>query len=364
MITEKSIFRSVVMASVIGLMGCNTQPSKPDGQKLSTTASGTGGKVAEKLAPLEIQLNWKPEAEHGGYYAALVHGYFAEEGLDVTLTPGGPGTPLMESVATNRIPFGVDNADKLIRARAEEADVVAVFAPIQDSPRCILVHEESGTRRLADLGDAEGMTLAWNSSQPFAQFLSKKLDLSRLQMTKYSGVGPFLLDKKYAMQAYSISEPFVAKQQGAMPVVLMLSEMGFNTYTSLLLTNPQLLKDQPELVRKVIRASQRGWGKYLTDAVETNRRIAELNPEMPADVLAFGAAELQQLCHFGEKWRGYGVQAVGENIGNASTESHIGWMSAHDWQVLIGQLEAIDMIKPSSVTAESAFTSEFLPAVK
>lgn len=346
-------YRIAWICVCLGMIGCQSQSREPkadvaqgDGSSSQATAP------ASSRLKVEIQLNWKPEAEHGGYYAALVHGFYADEGLDVQLLPGGPATPLMESLATNRMSFGVDNADKLLRARAEEADVVAVFAPIQDSPRCILVHAESGIKRITDLGSVPGMTLGWNTSQPFAQYLSKKLDLSQLQMTKYAGVGPFLLDKKYAMQAYNISEPFLAKQQGADPVVLMLSELGFNTYTSLLLTNSQTISENPELVRKVIRASQRGWSRYLTNPEETNQRIAELNPEMSVEVLSFGAEQLKSLCHFGPETQ------------QALAEQSIGRMDSHRWQELVSQLEAIEMIKPGESPAENAFTNGFLPSEK
>ena len=39
---------------------------------------------------MTLQLNWFPEAEHGGYYAALVRGYYRDAGLDVKILPGGP----------------------------------------------------------------------------------------------------------------------------------------------------------------------------------------------------------------------------------------------------------------------------------
>ena len=295
---------------------------------------------------IEIQLNWHPEAEHGGYYAALVHGYYADEGLTVTLKPGGAEVPVMESVATGRVAFGVDNADKLLRARSSEADVVALFAPIQDSPRCIMVHDESGIRSLEDLARAQKITLAWNSAQPFAQFLMKRLDLSQVQFTKYSGsVGPFLLDKNYAQQAYNISEPYLAQEQGAKPVNLMLSAAGYNTYTSLLLTRRNLLAEQPEIIRKVVRASQRGWQKYLADPAETNRRIAELNPEMPVGILEFGARELKPLCQPRDL-----------------PPEEIGGMDSERWEMLTRQLVEIGVIDANSVTASQAFTTEFLPS--
>lgn len=342
-------WRWTVIGALISLTGCDTQSSKRANTPQAGSPTGAATKKSAELTPVEIQLNWFPEAEHGGYYAALVHGYYAEEGLDVTLKPGKPGFPLMENVGGGRTAFGVDNADKLLIARSAEIDVVAVFAPIQDSPRCIMVHEESGIKKLEDLQTAEGVTLAWNSAQPFAQFLTKKLDLSRLTMTKYSGsVGPFLLDKKYAQQAYNISEPFLArKEEGAKPVALMLSKAGFNTYTSLLLTSRKRVTDEPELIRKLVRASQRGWQMYLEEGQLTNCYIAELNPEMPVDVLSFGTEKLQKLCLPG-------------NL----QESQIGKMDPDRWQTLAKQLEEIQAVEPGSVKAEESFTTEFLMDAK
>lgn len=339
----------LIMAVVSScLSGCEptrpaaTNPNNPSGNNLKVP-QGQDQPIA-----VVLQLNWRPEAEHGGYYAALVHGIYAEEGLDVTIKPGGPEINVSSNVAIGGAAFGVDNADKLLRARAEEADVVSVFAPIQDSPRCLMVHEESGIKKLEDLQTVPGITLSWNPIQPFALFLKQKLDLSQVQMTRYAGsVGPFLLDKKHVQQAYNISEPYLARKEGAHPVNLMLSEAGFNPYTSILLTNRQMLNERSNVVWKMVRASQRGWQKYLTDATESNHHIAKLNPEMPTDVLDFGVKELQSLC-----------------LPDHMQDSGIGTMNAARWETLVKQLEEIEVLQPGAVDPSSAYTTEFMPQPK
>src|SRR6185436_20382558 len=64
--------------------------------------------AAADKAPLKIkvQLDWVAEPEHGGFYQAEARGYFREEGLDVTLIPGGPGAHVMPSVATGKADIG------------------------------------------------------------------------------------------------------------------------------------------------------------------------------------------------------------------------------------------------------------------
>lgn len=318
------------------VMGCGT----PAATTSDSNSDAEPSPVAKPQA-VTIALNWFPEAEHGGYYAALVHGYYAEAGLDVTIVPGGPNTPVLQQAAAGRVDFAVDNADKLLLARAQEADVVAVMAPIQNSPRCLLVHADSGVNTFDDLSRSSGFTIAMSAGQPFARFLSKRLDLSRATIIPYAGnVAPFLLDKKLALQGYSFSEPFIAKKQGADPKLLMVSDLGFNTYTSLLVTGRKHIDENPELVRKVVEASIRGWRKYLESPDQTNAFIHEKNPEMDLDVLAYGARDLKSLC------LPAGVE--------------LGTMTAERWTTLTEQLREIEALPANGDSTGEAFTSRFL----
>ena len=115
------------------LSGCQRQP----GDDASAGPADSPRRVT-------VLLNWFPEVEHGGFYAAEVHGYFAEEGLDVEIQPGGPGAPVIQQVASGRCDFAVANADQVLLGRDQGAPVVAVMAAMQDSPHCIMVHASSG----------------------------------------------------------------------------------------------------------------------------------------------------------------------------------------------------------------------------
>lgn len=325
---------------VVFVLGCDT-PSAP-----AVTPSPSKAASATAATPVDVTLalNWFPEAEHGGFYAALAHNYYADEGLNVTIRPGGPKVPVIADVASGTVEFGVDNADKLLLGRVQQADVVAVMAPIQDSPRCIMVHKGEGIAKLEDLAGRKPFTLAMNTGQPFAQFLMKRVNLAEARIISYPGnVAQFLLEPKYGQQAYNFSEPFVAEQQGSDPVCLMLSELGFNTYTSLLITRGELIEKQPELVARMTRASIRGWKKYLAEPAETNRHIHEQNPQMGLDVLAFGVAALKPLC-----------------LPNDFAEERLGEMTTGRWQSLTSQMTEIGSLPQDFAKPDAAFTTRFL----
>ena len=111
--------------------------------------SGATGRTRTSLL-----LNWFPEAEHGGFYAADVLGLYEGSGLDVTIHAGRPDEPVIAQVGTGRMDFGVVNAAEVLTGRSQGVPVVAVMAPLQTNPRCILVEEEDGIESESDEGCA------------------------------------------------------------------------------------------------------------------------------------------------------------------------------------------------------------------
>lgn len=306
---------------------------------------GQGTQVADAPAPglrkVKLQLNWYPEMEHGGFYAAKALGYFEEEGLDVTIEPAGNNSSIVPRlVASRQVEFGIVDADQLLLARQEGANLTALAAPLQHSPRCIMVHADSGIDRLENL---KNVTLAMNESLAFAEFLKKKIPLEGLTVVPYNGVALFASDPKYAMQAYSFSEPFVAKQAGSEPKCLMVSELGFDPYIGLLATSDALAKEDPELVEKMRRASVRGWKAYFENPEPAHKLIAAANDTMTPEVLAFGDQELRKL-------------ALPEGM----TAESIGAMESERWETLAAQLGELGLIDASKVDLDRALWPEAL----
>ncbi|MFK7817126.1 MAG: ABC transporter substrate-binding protein [Planctomycetaceae bacterium] len=298
---------------LLSLCGCG---SSEDAANADTSGTET--------PEVTVILNWFPEAEHGGFYAASIHGFYEEVGLNVVIKKGGPGTKVVANVEVGRVTFGVANADKILNGCAQGADVVALMAPIQDCPRCILVHEESGIESLNSLSD---VTLSMSAGQPYAQFLKKHVPLKNVKVAPFNGgVKTFMRGPKFAQQAYSFSEPFTAKKLGAKPRTLMVSEIGFNPYTSVLIAGRETVEGSPKLVQKFVDASIRGWEKYLSEPDETNKHIQSINPEMTNEILDFGVEALRPLCRI--------------------DDTPMGSMTLSRWQTLESQLQEVGLIKP------------------
>jgi NitT/TauT family transport system substrate-binding protein len=304
--------------------------------------TGCSGKT--DAGKVRLRLNWFPEQEHGGYYAALVEGYFKEEGLDVEILPGGPNVKPHQEVAAGSVTFGIAEADDVLIARREDQDVVAILAPFQQTPICIIVHEKSGITSLKELRD---LTLAVSVGAPYVKYLKKKVPLTNVKIVPYTGgVTHFLNDPKAAQQGFVFSEPILARkeQADADPLPLPVSGIGYNPYGNVLLTQGKTIRDNPDLVRKMVRATQRGWKAYLDAPEKANAQILKVNPVIGAHTLAEGAKTLKPFTL------------------DAATEKHgFGHMTLARWQELLGQLEEVEAIPAGKVKAEEAFDVQFLP---
>jgi len=315
----------VVLACLAGCRGVDQPPG-------NQSADGEPGPGLQKIS---LQLNWFPEAEHGGYYAARLLGYFEQEGLDVEILPGGPNASVIQKTAGQQVTFAVANADQVLLGREQQAEVVALMAPLQFSPRCIMVHADSG---IDDFSGLKGMTVAMGSGKAYARFMEKQGLLEDVKVVAYSGsVARFLQRKDFAQQGYVFSEPFVAQQQGARTRNLMVSDLGFNPYTSILVTSNQQLETNRELVHRMVRASIRGWKKYLEDPLQVNEHIHSVNEEMSLEILAFGVEQLKPLCLPGDM-----------------PAEDLGQMTAERWETLAGQLRSLDLLG-DSVRATDAY---------
>lgn len=304
---------------------------------LPVTSGCSKGQAVD--GPLSLTLDWFPEPEHGGLFAAQVAGDYANAGLTVELVAGRPDAPVIPQVAAGRSAFGIADAAAILAARAQQVPIVAVFAALQKNPRCILVHDD-GPRSLAELRDT---TLAMNIREPFSQFLQQKVGLPGVSVVPYAGnVAPFLADRTLAQQAYVFSEPVVVARQGVAARCLLVADLGFDPYAGVVITSEQMIARQPERVRSFVAAITAGWERYLNDPTPAHAEIHAQNPEMTLETMASSAAALAPL-----------VAVAGGGRPGA--------MTAARWQALHAQLAELGVYPAAAVDPARAFTTEFLP---
>jgi NitT/TauT family transport system substrate-binding protein len=286
-----------------------------------------GATTAPGPARVKLALNWVPEAEFGGFYAARESGAFREQKLEVEIQGGGAGVPVIQMVATGKAEFGIAGADEILMARAQGADVVALFATYQTSPQGIMTHAARGAKGLREIL-ASGQ-LAVEPGMPYAKFLQKKYGAFGAKVVPYDGsVAHFLADPDFSQQCYVTSEPLAARQKGSDPLVFLIADEGFNPYVGVVVTSRSFAKQNAELVQRFVRAIRSGWKTYLADPAPTNALLQKLNTSMDAATLEAAAAAQKPLIEGGD-----------------AASQGVGAMTSDRWQSLATELVALGLLK-------------------
>jgi len=312
-------------------VGCGSKPPANEPPKPAANTAPARDKV-------KLLLNWYPEAEHGGFYAALVHGLYEKHGLDVEVLPGGRTSAVTPELVLDRVQFGVGNADDIFLGRNEESPLVALMAPLQINPRCIMVRKDSGITSLAEL---KNIKLEADVGRPDIAFLqSKGLLHESVQVVPYFGsVAQLVAGPGTAQQAYSFSEPFLAKQEGVEVTNLMLAELGYNPYACVLMSTDKYVAANKDITRRMVAACVEGWQQYLRDPAKTNEYILKQNQQgMTKEALDFGAVAMKELC-----------------LPAGMPENDLGIMTAERWSTLFQQMVDLKLIDPAKIKPEQGY---------
>src|SRR5262249_51799438 len=107
---------------------------------------------AQSLDKVTFATNWVAEAEHGGFYQALVDGTYRKYGLDVTILPGGPNLNHRLLLTVGKIDFYMSaNSLQAFEAVAQNIPTLAVAASFQKDPQVLLAHPDQGINSFRDL---------------------------------------------------------------------------------------------------------------------------------------------------------------------------------------------------------------------
>jgi NitT/TauT family transport system substrate-binding protein len=294
------------------------------------------------LTTVKIQADWYPQPEHGGFYNAIVKGYYKDEGLDVQILPGGPYISSEPLVASGAVQFGMNSSDHVMESIANSDEpIIAVGATMQHDPQGIMVRADSPVHTWADLN---GRTVAVKPGSTWWEFMVNKFQLDRVhEIPATYSVANFLQDPNYIQQAFVTSEPYFAKQGGVPTRMLLNSDAGYDPYR-VFYTSKDYVRDHPDIVAKFVRASVRGWRDYMNDPTAANAAILKLNPALSPDWMQYSYAQLKN-----------GSFITGDDKSGAM----VGQFDAARWQKMYAQLLDLRVLK-KPIEVNSAFTTSYL----
>jgi NitT/TauT family transport system substrate-binding protein len=259
-------------------------------------AAALTGAQAQTLDKVRFGTNWVAEAEHGGYYQAVADGTYKKYGLDVTIVSGGPNVNNRLLLPVGKLDFFMSaNSLQSFDAVEQNVPTIAVAASFQKDPQVLLAHPGKAKK----LDDLKNLTLLVSKEgvASYFQWLKADYGFDEKRVKPYTfNPQPFLADENTAMQGYVTSEPYAIETQGHFkPVIFLLADHGFNTYSTLIETRRDLVQKNPGLVQRFVDASAIGWYNYLYgDSRLGNDLIKKQNPEMTDALLAYSIAKMKE----------------------------------------------------------------------
>lgn len=298
------------------------------------------------LAKVTFGTDWLAEAEHGGFYQAVATGLYRKHGLDVTIRMGGPQTNPSLQVAGGVVDFQISSDSFGALFMVEQSiPVQAIAAFFQKDPQVLISHPGTGSDTLAEMR-GKPIMISVASRNGFWLFLKAKFGFTDAMIRPYTySLAPFLADPTAIQQGFVSSEPYqIERAIGRPPIVNLLADNGYPSYSTVVLTKTQMIRERPQIVRAFIEASIEGWASYMRDPAPGNVLIRRDNPDITQDTLDHSVAAMTQ----------YGIVDSGD-----SKTLGLGAMTDARWTSFFGTMVSAGLYKPS-LDYRRAYTLEFV----
>jgi NitT/TauT family transport system substrate-binding protein len=222
-------------------------------------------------------------------------------------------------------------------ARAEGVPVVEVFGGMDKYLQCMMYHPSAG---IQDFGDLSGHQVAVAPSGGFWPWIKGHYNLKDVQEINFTGtLAEFKRNENLVQQCFITSEPYFADQEKIDHAELLVADAGYNPYSQGLFTSERMIDENPDLVRKVVAAVQKGWEKFLQDPSAARSLVLKVNKDMEQGPFDYAWKTIKN----------------GDYLG-----SPIGAMTAERWKTVHDQLKEAGVLE-KEVDPNEVWTDEFMP---
>ena len=262
------------------------------GAVLASMVAG-GAQAADDVT---LQLKWVTQAQFAGYYVAQAKGFYEEEGLNVTIKPGGPDIAPSQVIAGGGADVVIDWMPSALAAREKGLALVNIAQPFASSGMMLTCLKETGIAAPADFADKTLGVWFFGNEYPFLSWMSQlglATDGSAGGVTVLKqgfNVDPLLQKQAACISTMTYNEYWQVIDAGLTPedlVTFKYQDMGVATLEDGLYVLEDKLADpafEDKMVR-FVRASMKGW-KYAEANSDEAAMIVLENDETGAQTEA------------------------------------------------------------------------------
>ena len=240
---------------------------------------GGGSSGGSRSEHVDLMLDFFPNADHAGIYAAQAGGAFRDRGLDVEIrSPSDPAAPL-KLVNAGKADFAISYEPEVLRARDKGARVVAVAALVRVPLTSIISLPEAGIHSPSDLAGKTVGTAGIDYQAAYLQAIEPRAKERNIGFE----FGPALVSGKVdaTLGAFWNYEGVQLRQKGRDPQIIRMEQAGVPTYDELVVAaSEDTVRDRPETVTKFLSALEEGTGELVRDPESGIQALLDANPDL------------------------------------------------------------------------------------
>ncbi|MBU0492648.1 MAG: ABC transporter substrate-binding protein [Chloroflexi bacterium] len=219
--------------------------------------------------PVSLQLQWVTQAQFAGYYVALDKGWYREEGIDLTIMPGGPDITPVDLVSAGTRDFGTTLLADLTVSVQKGTPVVSIGQIQQKNGLLLIAKKTSGVTGPQDFkGKRVGVWLGSWQAQFDALIAQAGIPPNDFDLVAQGwSMDPFLAGELDVASAMIYNEYHVVLESGVKTEdmnVIDYANYGLDFPGDTLFTSRKMVEQKPDLCVRMLRASLRGW-QYAID---------------------------------------------------------------------------------------------------
>ncbi len=305
-----------------------------------------------KTDKVTVMMGWTIMGKHAPFFVAIEKGWYGDEGIEADIIRGYGGGPAAMAVDQGKATFSLAPIVNIALTRAKGGKIKAVGAYLYNTIAAFASLTETGIKTPKDM---EGRTAATSVGSTAVQMLPifarvNGVDIKKIKIVNVDGsvLVPALLKGEVELSSLFTTAlwevgVWLGKKQGKELSLLAFADWGLEMYSNSIVANDKLLSENPDLVKRFLRATYKGFAYSMDHPAEAISILAKYHPEINKEIARMQLDTVFKMVPIKE-----------------AKEKGLGWMSEKKMQNTIDIVSEAYQIKVK-LPLEDIYTNKFLP---
>lgn len=320
---------------------------------LAVATSGCGeaasGSDDQELTSASLRLDYYFNGYNVPFAAGVAEGFYEDEGIDLSIGEGKSSATTIKTVQSGQDDFGIGGVNTILAAVTNESvPIKSVGTYVQQSPLGFVWHDGHPVESATDFIGREFFIQPGFSGNALLPLVYENVGVDSSEVTTVT-VDPAAGNTKFLQTPNAVSLLFRngdylrIKEMDEGAQFTPLSDFDVNILATSLFTNTDLIEEDPELVEKFMRATERSWEWAAENPTKAVEAAMTVFPDAEQEIIQAGFEATLDLTHL-----------------SSSEGKAFGWVAEEEWENTAEVLYRVDELENEPLPVDVYFTNEFI----